>query len=106
MLKLVLEVDVENKRISLGLKQLQDNPWDKLKLNINVGQSVEGTIKAIVDFGIFVDLGEDCRCSNSRLRLSWTKKNVNPNDEFKVGDKVKGVVLTVDKETSKILSRY
>ena len=51
----VLEVDVENKRISLGLKQLQPNPWDKLAANYPIGKVAEGKIKAIVDFGLFVD---------------------------------------------------
>ena len=53
----VLEVDVENKRISLGLKQLQENPWNDLQAKYSLGKEVEGTIKAIVDFGMFIDLG-------------------------------------------------
>ncbi|MBD66725.1 MAG: 30S ribosomal protein S1 [Halobacteriovoraceae bacterium] len=94
----VLAVDVENKRISLGLKQLQDNPWTELAAKYPVGKEVEGEVKAIVDFGIFVDLGEDVDALIHHSDLSWTKKNVNLNDEFKVGDKVKAVVLTVDSE--------
>jgi small subunit ribosomal protein S1 len=100
-LKQVLEVDVENKRISLGLKQLQANPWDAIEAKYPIGQEVEGTVKAIVDFGIFVDLGETVDALIHVSDISWTKKNVNPNEEFKVGEKVKGVVLTVDKDNSK-----
>ena len=97
----VLEVDVENKRISLGLKQLQPNPWDDMIAKYPLGKAVEGTIKAIVDFGIFVDVGEEVDALIHVSDLSWTKKNVNVADEFKAGQKIKGVVLTVDKENQK-----
>lgn len=97
----VLEVDVENKRISLGLKQLMPNPWDDLAAKYNPGKVVEGTVKAIVEFGLFVDLGEEVDALIHVSDLSWTKKNVNPADEFKVGQKVKAVVVTVDKENQK-----
>lgn len=97
----VLEVDVENKRISLGLKQLQPNPWDDMVAKYPLGKAVEGTIKAIVDFGIFVDVGEEVDALIHVSDISWTKKNVNVAEEFKAGQKVKGVVLTVDKENQK-----
>ncbi len=97
----VLEVDVENKRISLGLKQLQPNPWDDMIAKYPLGKAVEGTIKAIVDFGIFVDVGEEVDALIHVSDLSWTKKNVNVADEFKAGQKIKGIVLTVDKENQK-----
>ena len=97
----VLEVDVENKRISLGLKQLLDNPWDEIEGKYQVGQAVEGKVKAIVDFGVFIDLGETVDALIHVSDVSWTKKNVNPNDEFKVGDTIKASVLTVDKDNSK-----
>jgi small subunit ribosomal protein S1 len=97
----VLEVDVENKRISLGLKQLLDNPWDALEAKYPVGKEVEGKVKAIVDFGAFIDLGDDVDALIHVSDVSWTKKNVNPNDEFKLGDAIKALVLTVDKDNSK-----
>ncbi len=97
----VLEVDVENKRISLGLKQLQDNPWNALAEKYPVGKEVEGKVKAIVDFGVFIDLGEDVDALIHVSDVSWTKKNVNPANEFKVGDTVKAAVLTVDADNSK-----
>lgn len=94
----VLEVDVDNKRISLGLKQLQENPWNDLQAKYSLGKEVEGTIKAIVDFGMFIDLGEKVDALIHVSDISWTKKNVNLSEEFKVGDKVKAAVLTVDKD--------
>jgi small subunit ribosomal protein S1 len=98
---MVLEVDVENKRISLGLKQLFDNPWDNLESKYNVGLHVEGKVKAVVDFGVFIDLGEDVDGLIHVSDISWTRKNINANDEFKIGDTVKAVVLLVDKENQK-----
>ncbi|MBT4790957.1 MAG: 30S ribosomal protein S1 [Halobacteriovoraceae bacterium] len=97
----VLEVDIENKRISLGIKQFLDNPWDALIAKYPKGKEVEGTVKAIVDFGVFVDLGEDIDALIHVSDLSWTKKNVNVASEFNVGDKVKAAVLTVDGDNSK-----
>ena len=97
----VLEVDVENKRISLGLKQLLDNPWNSLAEKYPLGKTVEGTVKAIVDFGVFVDLGENIDALIHVSDVSWTRKNINPANEFKVGDSVKANVLTVDADNSK-----
>ncbi len=97
----VLEVDIENKRISLGLKQLTPNPWDDIANKYPLGKEVEGTVKAVVDFGAFIDLGEAVDALIHVSDISWTRKNVNVNDEFKVGDSVKAVVLTVDADNSK-----
>ncbi|MBF0312567.1 MAG: 30S ribosomal protein S1 [Oligoflexia bacterium] len=98
---MVLELDVENKRISLGLKQLQPNPWDALVKKYDIGLRVKGTIKSIVDFGIFVDLGEEVDALIHISDISWTRKNINLQDEYKVGDKLEAKVLTVDKDNQK-----
>ncbi|MFN8369762.1 MAG: 30S ribosomal protein S1 [Bacteriovoracaceae bacterium] len=97
----VLEIDIENRRISLGTRQLQPNPWDDLVKKYPVGKEVTGEIKSLVDFGIFVDLGEEVDALIHVSDVSWTKKNPNLAEEFKVGQKVKGVVLSVDKENQK-----
>lgn len=97
----ILEVDTENKRISLGVKQLQENPWNALAAKYQVGSNVKGSIKAIVDFGLFVDIGEEVDALIHISDVSWTKKNVQLNDEFNVGDKVEGLILTVDAENGK-----
>ncbi|CAM9889416.1 unnamed protein product [Chrysoparadoxa australica] len=97
----VLDVDVENKRISLGLKQLTPNPWDDLEAKYPVGKKVTGKVKSIVDFGVFVDLGEDVDALIHVSDLSWTKKNVNVNDEFKEGQDVEAAVISLDKENQK-----
>ena len=97
----VLEVDVENKRISLGLKQLMDNPWIGLEKKFKIGQQVDGVIRSVVDFGIFVDVGEEIDALIHVSDLSWTKKNINVAEEFKVGDKISAKTLIVDKENQK-----
>ena len=97
----VLEVDVDNKRISLGIKQLQENPWDALEAKFPVGSKVNGKIKSIVEFGIFVDLGEEVDALIHVSDFSWTKKNINLNDEYTVGDEIEAAVVSVDKENQK-----
>ena len=97
----VIDVDVENKRISLGIKQLMDNPWDALQTSYPIGRKVEGTIKSIVDFGIFVDLGEEIDALIHISDVSWTKKNVNLTDEYKEGQKIEAMVLSIDVENQK-----
>jgi small subunit ribosomal protein S1 len=97
----VLDVDVENKRISLGLKQLQPNPWDDLEAKYPVGKKVTGKVKSIVDFGVFIDLGENVDALIHVSDLSWTKKNINVADEFKEGQEVEAAVVSLDKENQK-----
>jgi len=97
----VLDVDVENKRISLGLKQLQPNPWIDLEAKYPVGSKVTGKVKSVVEFGIFVDLGEEIDALVHVSDISWTRKNINLNDEFKEGDEVRAQVLSVDSENQK-----
>jgi len=97
----VLDVDVENKRISLGIKQLQENPWDELEAKYPVGKKVTGKVKSVVDFGVFLDLGEEVDALIHVSDVSWTKKTVNLADEFKEGQEVEAAVLSVDKENQK-----
>ncbi len=97
----VLDVDVENKRISLGIKQLQENPWDELEAKYPVGKKVTGKVKSVVDFGVFLDLGEEVDALIHVSDISWTKKNVNLSEEYKEGQEIEAAVLSVDKENQK-----
>ena len=97
----VLDVDTENKRISLGIKQLMPNPWDDLVTKYKAGQKVKGKVKSIVEFGVFVDVGEELDALVHVSDISWTKKNVNLNDEFVLGKEIDAMVLSVDKENQK-----
>jgi small subunit ribosomal protein S1 len=97
----VLEVDVENKRISLGVKQLQDNPWIQIAKDFPLGKKVAGKVKSVVDFGVFVDLGEEVDALIHVSDISWTKKNINLAEEFEIGKEIEAMVLTVDSENAK-----
>lgn len=97
----VLDVDVENKRISLGLKQLQPNPWHDIEAKYIVGRKVTGKIKSIVEFGVFVDLGEEVDALIHISDISWTRKNIVVADEFKEGDEITAMVVSIDTENQK-----
>jgi small subunit ribosomal protein S1 len=97
----VLDVDVENKRISLGFKQLQENPWNDLEAKYPVGKKVTGKIKSIVDFGLFLDLGEEVDALIHVSDLSWTKKPIVLTEAYKEGDELESVVVSIDKENQK-----
>ncbi|MCM2277827.1 MAG: 30S ribosomal protein S1 [Oligoflexia bacterium] len=98
----VLEVDPKNKRISLGLKQLQANPWDELEVKFPVGTIVEeGEVKSVTDFGVFVDIGMGIDGLVHISDIAWTKKFAHPSEKFKKGDKLRAVVLGIDKANEK-----
>ncbi|MEK6704434.1 MAG: 30S ribosomal protein S1 [Bdellovibrionota bacterium] len=97
----VLEVDSKNKRISLGLKQLQQNPWDELEIKYPVGTIAEGEVKSITDFGMFVDIGMGIDGLVHVSDLAWTKKFSHASEKFKKGDKIRAVVLGIDKGSEK-----
>jgi small subunit ribosomal protein S1 len=97
----VLEVDPKNKRISLGIKQLQNNPWDELELKYPVGSIVECEVKSVTDFGVFVDVQMGIDGLIHVTDLSWNKKITNPSEKYKKGDKIRAVVLGIDKKNEK-----
>jgi len=98
----VLEVDSKSKRISLGIKQLQPNPWDELELKYPVGTIIEeGEVKSVTDFGIFVDIGMGIDGLVHISDISWTKKFAHPSEKYKKGDKIRSVVLGIDKTAEK-----
>ncbi|MCO4792760.1 MAG: 30S ribosomal protein S1 [Bacteriovoracaceae bacterium] len=97
----VLDVDVENKRISLGLKQLQENPWNDIEAKYPIGTKVKGKVKSVVDFGVFVDLGEEVDALIHISDISWTKKNMNLTEDYAEGQEIEAMVISVDKENAK-----
>jgi small subunit ribosomal protein S1 len=95
----VLEVSAENQRISLGLKQLQSNPWDELAKEFPIGSRVVGKVRSVTDFGIFVNVRDDIDGLVHVSDFSWTKRVKDPKeirDLFKKGDEVEAVVLEID----------
>ncbi|MCB0307944.1 MAG: 30S ribosomal protein S1 [Bdellovibrionales bacterium] len=93
---IILDVDMENRRMSLGLKQTQPNPWDELVKKYAPGTKIRGEVKNITDFGIFVEVEEDIDGLVHISDLSWSNKIKNPHDVYKKGDVVETVVLNVD----------
>lgn len=97
----VLEVDTPNRRISLGMKQLEPNPWLELKDTYPPGTIIEGEVKSITDFGIFIGVEEGIDGLVHISDFSWTKRINHPSELFKKGDKVRAVVLGVDIENER-----
>lgn len=97
----VLDVDRDSRRISLGLKQIESNPWDLIEEHYPVGSKVKGPIKNITDFGLFIGFDEGVDGLVHVSDLSWTKKIKEPSEEYKVGDEVEAVVLAIDRQNDK-----
>jgi small subunit ribosomal protein S1 len=95
---MVLNIDPSKKRISLGLKQVAPNPWDIIGERYPVGTTIEGKIKNITDFGIFIGIDEGIDGLVHISDLSWTKRIRRPSDIYKKGQEVQAVVLNIDKE--------
>jgi small subunit ribosomal protein S1 len=97
----VLEVDSENRRISLGMKQLQVNPWVEMKESYAPGTIIEGEVKSVTDFGIFVGIEDGIDGLVHISDFSWTKRVNHPSEMFTKGEKVRAVVLGVDIENER-----
>jgi small subunit ribosomal protein S1 len=97
----VLEIDARNKRLSLGLKQLQENPWITLASKYPPGSKVQGEVKSVADFGVFVDIGEGIDGLIHVSDISWNKKVAHPSEKYNKGDKVEAIVLGIDKDGEK-----
>lgn len=98
----ILEINKEKERISLGLKQLQDNPWDKIEERFPAGQHVKGKITNLMPYGAFVEIEEGIEGLIHVSELSWTKRIVRPSDVLTLGQEIEAVVLGVNKEDQKI----
>jgi small subunit ribosomal protein S1 len=98
----VLDIDPQNRRISLGLKQTEPNPWEQVRVNHPVGSRIAGKVKSITDFGLFVELEEGIDGLVHVSDLHWTKKVKHPSEFFKKGDDVEAVVLGIDVDNERI----
>jgi len=99
---MVLEIDEERRRISLGLKQCKDNPWEVFAKTHNKGDRVSGSIKSITDFGIFIGLDGGIDGLVHLSDISWNVSGEDAVREFKKGDEIEAVVLQVDPERERI----
>ena len=99
---MVLEIDEDRRRISLGMKQCRANPWEEFADNHRKGDKVSGTIKSITDFGVFIGLPGGIDGLVHLSDLSWNKPGEEAVREFKKGDEVGAVVLAIDTERERI----
>jgi len=97
----ILDIDTKNKRISLGFKQTQENPWVELQAQFHPGHVIRGPIRNITDFGIFVSITQEIDGLVHISDLSWTQKIKHPSEIYKKGDVVEAVVLNVDAENQR-----
>lgn len=97
----VLSINPEAKRISLGMKQVEPNPWDLIAEKYPVGTIIAGRIKNITDFGLFIGIDEGIDGLVHISDISWTKRLKHPGEIFKKGDEVKAVVLNIDRENER-----
>ncbi len=97
----VLAIDSENRKISLGMKQLQTNPWLEMKDTYPPGTIIEGEVKSVTDFGVFIGIEEGIDGLVHISDFSWTKRVTHPSEMFAKGTKVRAVVLGVDTENER-----
>ena len=98
----VLDFDEEKKRISLGMKQLENHPWDSLAAELSIGSRVKGKIVNIADYGAFLELKPGVEGLIHVSEMSWSQHLRNPSDFLKIGDEIEAVVLTLDRDDRKM----
>lgn len=97
----ILAMDTENRRISLGMKQIEPNPWDIVKEKYQEGDIIRGKIRNITDFGIFVGIEDGIDGLIHISDISWTDRINHPGDLFKKGDEVEAKILQIDAENER-----
>ena len=98
----VLEINKDKERISLGLKQLQSNPWDRIEERFPIGQRLSGKVTNLMPYGAFIQIEEGIEGLIHVSELSWTKRIVRPSDVLTLGQDIEAIVLGVNKADQKI----
>ena len=99
---LIVSIDADNRRMSLSIKQLEDNPWESIEKQFKVSDKVQGKISNITDFGIFIQILPGIDGLVHISDLSWTEHIDHPRDRYTIGQEVESVILAIDKESKKI----
>jgi len=99
---IILSVNPTDRRISLGMKQLQDNPWEQLEDKYPIGAIIEGRVRNLTDFGAFIEIEDGIDGLVHVSNLSWTKRIKHPSEVLKKGEKVKAIVLGVEPENRRL----
>ncbi|MBL6898913.1 MAG: 30S ribosomal protein S1 [Gammaproteobacteria bacterium] len=102
----VLKFDEEKNRVSLGMKQLTDDPWEKVEGNIELNSVYESKVVNIAEYGVFVDLGDSIEGLIRTSELDWTNKNISPKKVLNLGDKINVKVIEVDEEKRRLSLSY
>jgi small subunit ribosomal protein S1 len=97
----VLDIKPDNRRISLGMKQVVPNPWDVISEKYPIGTTIEGKIKNITDFGLFVGIDEGIDGLVHISDISWTKRIKHPSELYNKGDVIQAIVLDIEKENER-----
>ncbi len=98
----ILKIDTEGRRVSLGLKQLQPEPWDSAAERYKTGQRITGTVARLTDFGAFIELEPGIEGLIHVSEMSWVKKVRKPSDILKQGDTVEVVILSVNRDARRV----
>ncbi|APS00899.1 30S ribosomal protein S1 [Pajaroellobacter abortibovis] len=98
----VLEVDAKNKRISLGIKQLEPDPWNLFIEKYHPGDKVVGKVRSLTDYGVFVGIEEGVDGMIHRTDISWTLKINNPADFYQKGEDVEAIILSINHDEKKV----
>ena len=99
---IILDVNREKERVSLGMKQLLSNPWEQIEARFPIGQRVKGKVSKLVAYGAFVELAEGVEGLVHVSELSWVKRIARPSDVLTIGQELEAVVLGINKEEQKI----
>jgi small subunit ribosomal protein S1 len=97
----VLDIKPESRRISLGMKQVVPNPWDVISEKYPIGTTIEGKLKNITDFGLFIGIDEGIDGLVHISDISWTKRIKHPSELYKKGDIVQAIVLDIEKDNER-----
>ncbi|MFN7701298.1 MAG: 30S ribosomal protein S1 [Deltaproteobacteria bacterium] len=99
---IILDVDAVNKRISLGLKQLEPDPWTLFIQKYNPGDIIRGKVRSVTDYGVFVGIEDGVDGMVHKSDLSWTQRINNPADVYRKGDEVEAIILSVNHDDKKV----
>ena len=99
---IILDVDAALKRISLGLKQLEPDPWSLFTTKYNPGDIIRGKVRSVTDYGVFVGIEDGVDGMVHKSDLSWTQRINNPADVYRKGDEVEAIILSVNHDDKKV----
>lgn len=99
---MIIEIDRDRERVSLGLKQLKDNPWDKIEEKYPIGSTVSGKVVNMVPYGAFIEIEQGVEGLVHVTELSWTKRITKPSEVLRIGEEIQAVILGIQKEDQKI----